>query len=171
MHGSAVSGDFPEGSRPAVVALGANLGDRAGTLRAALAELEARGNVLIACSPFHETAPVGYLDQPDFINATALFGVPAGVSPEAFLAELLDVEKKFGRVRTFPNAPRTLDLDLIFFADETRDSPGLTLPHPRWRERAFVVEPLAEMLAALGDRVPACVAERVRDLNFSTRKS
>lgn len=155
MHGSSMSGDFPRERRAAVVALGANLGDRAGTLRAALAELEARGNVIFARSSFYETEPVGYLDQPNFINATALVGVPAEISPETFLAELLDVEKKFGRVRSFPNAPRTLDLDLIFFDGETRNTPALTLPHPRWRERTFVTEPLAEMLSALGERVPA----------------
>lgn len=150
-----MSGDFPRERRAAVVALGANLGDRAGTLRAALAELEARGNVIFARSSFYETVPVGYLEQPNFINATALVGVPAEISPETFLAELLDVEKKFGRVRSFPNAPRTLDLDLIFFDGETRNTPALTLPHPRWRERTFVTEPLAEMLSALGERVPA----------------
>ncbi len=155
MHGSSMSGDFPRERRAAVVALGANLGDRAGTLRAALAELEARGNVIFARSSFYETAPVGYLEQPNFINATALVGVPAEISPETFLAELLDVEKKFGRVRSFPNAPRTLDLDLIFFDGETRNTPALMLPHPRWRERTFVTEPLAEMLSALGERVPA----------------
>lgn len=156
MHGAAMSGVGGEENVPAVVALGANLGDRAGTLLAALAELEARGNAVLARSSFHETKPVGYLDQPDFLNGVALIGVPAGTRAEDFLRTLLDVEKKFGRVRTFPNAPRTLDLDLIFFGEETRATPFLTLPHPRWRERAFVVEPLAEMFRALGGAVPAC---------------
>lgn len=153
MHGSSLNfGNL----RPAVVALGANLGDRAGTLSAALAELEARGNVVLARSSFYETKPVGYLNQPDFLNATALVGVRATFSPEDFLAELLDIEKKFGRERPFPNAPRTLDLDLIFFENEMRDTEFLTLPHPRWREREFVTIPLREMFSALGERVPAC---------------
>ena len=77
MHGSALSGFFPDARRPAVVALGSNLGDRAGTLEAALAELEARGNEIFARSSFCETKPVGYLDQPDFLNGVALVGVPA----------------------------------------------------------------------------------------------
>lgn len=153
MHGPPMNGG---GKIPALVALGSNLGDRAGTLAAALAELEARGNAVLARSSFRETKPVGYLDQPDFLNGAALLGVPAGTSPEDFLRELLDVEKKFGRERTFRNAPRTLDLDLIFFADETRATPFLTLPHPRWRERAFVTEPIAEIFAALDDGVPEC---------------
>lgn len=156
MHGSALSGFFPGARRPAVVALGSNLGDRAGTLEAALAELEARGNKIFARSSFYETKPVGYLDQPDFLNGVALVGVPAETSAEDFLRMLLDVEKKFGRERSFPNAPRTLDLDLIFFGAETRATPFLTLPHPRWRERAFVTGPLEEMFRALGPRLPAC---------------
>lgn len=156
MHGSALSGFFPDAWRPAVVALGSNLGDRAGTLEAALAELEARGNEIFARSSFYETKPVGYLDQPDFLNGVALVGVPAETSAEDFLRALLDVEKKFGRERSFPNAPRTLDLDLIFFGAETRATPFLTLPHPRWRERAFVTKPLEEMFRALGPRLPAC---------------
>lgn len=155
MHGAAVNVGGGEKKIPAVVALGANLGDCAGTLGAALAELEARGNAVLARSSFYETKPVGYLDQPDFLNGVALIGVPAGTRAEDFLRTLLDVEKKFGRVRTFPNAPRTLDLDLIFFGDETRATPFLTLPHPRWRERSFVTVPLAEMFRALGSSVPA----------------
>ena len=156
MHGSALSGFFPDARRPAVVALGSNLGDRAGTLEAALAELEARGNEIFARSSFCETKPVGYLDQPDFLNGVALVGVPAETSAEDFLRALLDVEKKFGRERSLPNAARRRDLELSFFGAETRAPPFLTLPHPRWRERAFVTEPLEEMFRALGPRLPAC---------------
>lgn len=149
--------NFPAGTTPAIVALGANLGDRAGTLSAALSALEARGNAIVARSAFYETKPVGYLDQPDFLNAVALVAVPAGVSAEKFLENLLAIEKEFGRVRTFPNAPRTLDLDLIFFGDEKRETHFLTLPHPRWRERDFVKIPLAEIWEKLGDDVPECL--------------
>lgn len=146
MHRSPLS---PQAVVPALVALGANLGERERTLRAALAELEARGFRVAARSSFYETKPVGYLNQPDFINAVALIDVPATVSADDFLAELLAVEKKFGRVRTFPNAPRTLDLDLIFFGDERCSRPRLTLPHPRWSEREFVLAPMREIFDAL----------------------
>lgn len=155
-HGGSDSNVASPVLRFAVVALGSNLGDRAGTLSAALAELEARGNVILAQSSFYETEPVGYLNQPDFLNAAALIGVPANVSPEQVLGELLDVEKKFGRERLFPNAPRTLDLDLIFFENETRDTEFLTLPHPRWQEREFVKMPLREIAANLGEKMPPC---------------
>lgn len=134
---------------PAVVALGANLGERERTLRAALGELERRGFRVRARSSFRETKPVGFVNQPDFINAAALVSVPAHVSAENFLRELLDIEKMFGRERPFPNAPRTLDLDLIFFGDVHCALPQLTLPHPRWREREFVITPLCEIAAAL----------------------
>ena len=151
MHGSSVSSDFPGNLRFAVVALGANLGDRAGTLNAALVALEARGNKVLARSSFYETQPVGYANQPDFLNATALVGVPENVLPEEFLAQLLSIETQFGRERPFPNAPRTLDLDLIFFENETRATAFLRLPHPRWQERDFVKIPLREMFGTLGE--------------------
>ncbi len=158
MHGSAVraSADFDGRLRFAVVALGSNLGVRAGTLRAATDALEARGNTVLARSSFYETEPVGYENQPDFLNATVMVGVPECASPEDFLAQLLSIEAQFGRERPFPNAPRTLDLDLIFFENETRDTPFLSLPHPRWRERDFVKIPLREMFLSLGDRIPDC---------------
>lgn len=169
MHGSPINSEqngvpASDGSAdffvPAVVALGANLGARERTLRAALAELERRGFRVRACSSFRETKPVGYLNQPDFINAAALVGVPAKISPENFLRELLAIEKMFGRERPFPNAPRTLDLDLIFFGDTHCALPQLTLPHPRWREREFVITPLREIAAAL----PACILRELDGL-------
>ena len=156
MHGSALNGKVPERMRPAIIALGANLGDRAETLNAALAAVEACGNKVLARSSFHETSPVGYLNQPDFLNAVALIGVPDNVAPEDFLSQLLAIEIRFGRERPFPNAPRTLDLDLIFFENEVRRTSFLMLPHPRWQERDFVKIPLREMFFALGERVPAC---------------
>jgi len=139
----------------AAVALGSNLGDRAEMLAGAVRELEARGFRALAVSSFFETEPVDCVaGTPKFLNAAAIFSVPSEISAEKFLGELLSVEKKFGRERPFKNAPRTLDLDLIFFGKETRASAELTLPHPRWRERAFVTEPLAEISSALPDGVP-----------------
>lgn len=131
--------------RIAVVALGANLGDRAETLGEALRRIEAAGSRVLAVSSLYETVPVGYADQPDFLNAVAALSVPAKMTPESLLAHLAKTETALGRVRAFRNAPRTCDLDLIFFEAETRATPTLTLPHPRWRERAFVLEPLAEI--------------------------
>ncbi|MCD8284224.1 MAG: 2-amino-4-hydroxy-6-hydroxymethyldihydropteridine diphosphokinase [Opitutae bacterium] len=131
----------------AIIALGANLGEREKTLTAALARLSERGIVVRAVSPFYETVPVGFVAQPDFINAVAAVAVPAEMTPENLLEVLMATEREFGRERKFLNAPRTCDLDLIFFENETRNSPELTLPHPRWRERAFVLVPLADLFS------------------------
>ena len=129
----------------ALIALGANLGNREATLRRALSKLESAGIRVLAVSDFIETEPVGYTNQPDFLNGTAALEVPAELSPEALLKLLLSTESDLGRERPFPNAPRTCDLDLLFFENETRTAPQLTLPHPRWQERAFVHIPLADL--------------------------
>lgn len=129
----------------AIIALGANLGNREATLRLALGKLESAGIRVLAVSDFIETEPVGYTDQPDFLNGTAALEIPEALSPEALLELLLSTEIALGRERPFPNAPRTCDLDLLFFEDETRATPQLILPHPRWQERAFVLIPLADL--------------------------
>lgn len=98
---------------------------------------------LEAVSSLYRSAPVGHLDQPDFVNAVAAIGTT--LSPRALLDALLDIEVRYGRVRDFTNAPRTLDLDIILFADAELDEPGLTIPHPRMHERAFVLIPLSEI--------------------------
>lgn len=130
----------------AYVGLGANLGDRAATLREAVHRLENLGDV-VAVSSLYETAPVGFLDQPAFLNAAAM--VETTLAPDALISELLSIERHLGRTRTFRNAPRTLDLDLLLVDDLVLDSPGLTLPHPRFPERAFVLAPLAEIAPAV----------------------
>lgn len=129
----------------AIVALGANLGDRLPTLRTALRLLEEAGLRPLAVSSFYETVPVGYANQPNFLNAVAAFDIPYAMPAEALMDLLLATENSLGRKRSFPNAPRTCDLDLIFFENEKHSSKKLTLPHPRWRERAFVCVPLAEI--------------------------
>ena len=86
---------------------------------------------------------MGYADQPDFVNACAL--VETSLAPRALLDELLAIEQRHGRVRTIPNGPRTLDLDLILYGDRHIDEPGLTVPHPRAHERDFVLKPLLEV--------------------------
>jgi 2-amino-4-hydroxy-6-hydroxymethyldihydropteridine diphosphokinase len=130
----------------AYVALGANLGDREATLRAALAELGAADGVdVVAISSFAETDPVGYLDQPRFLNGAAALETSLG--PRALLDLLQAVERRFGRVRSGVPAqgPRTLDLDLVLYENAEIEEPGLTIPHPRLHERRFVLEPLAEL--------------------------
>jgi 2-amino-4-hydroxy-6-hydroxymethyldihydropteridine diphosphokinase len=128
----------------AFVGLGSNLGDPEHSVRAALAALAAsRGLRLTAASSLYRTAPVGHAAQPDFVNAVARLSTD--LTPQALLAVLLGMEIGFGRERSFRNAPRTLDLDLLLYDARVIDEPGLTLPHPRMHERAFVLAPLAEI--------------------------
>jgi 2-amino-4-hydroxy-6-hydroxymethyldihydropteridine diphosphokinase len=128
----------------AYIALGSNLEAPAEQVRAALAALaESAGVRLVRASSLYRTAPVGYLDQPDFINAVA--ELDTTLTPHQLLDTLMAVEARFGRVRTFRNAPRVLDLDVLLFDDVTLDDERLTVPHPRMHERAFVVVPLAEI--------------------------
>jgi 2-amino-4-hydroxy-6-hydroxymethyldihydropteridine diphosphokinase len=130
----------------AVIALGSNLENPVQQVEAALAAIAALPGVsLLRRSACYQTAPVGYADQPDFINAVC--EVDTTLAPQALLAALLEVEQAFGRVRTFRNAPRVLDLDLLLVEGVVLDTDFLTLPHPRMHERAFVMLPLADMAA------------------------
>jgi 2-amino-4-hydroxy-6-hydroxymethyldihydropteridine diphosphokinase len=134
----------------AFVGLGSNLGDREETLRRAIEELRRLPDTAVrAVSSFRDTAPVGYVDQPRFLNAAA--ALETGLTARALLGALLELERAFGRDRTSgpPNGPRTLDLDLLLYGDQTIDEPLLTVPHPRLHERRFVLEPLAELDPAL----------------------
>jgi 2-amino-4-hydroxy-6-hydroxymethyldihydropteridine diphosphokinase len=131
---------------PAYVGLGANLGDTAATLKAALQSLGALPGIrLQAVSAFYRTAPVD-AQGPDFLNAVA--ALQTTLSPEELLAQLQRIESASGRERPYRNAPRTLDLDLLLYGDASMVSPTLTLPHPRMHERAFVLVPLAEVAPA-----------------------
>jgi 2-amino-4-hydroxy-6-hydroxymethyldihydropteridine diphosphokinase len=129
----------------AYVGLGTNLGDREGALRAALAALQATEGVqVVAVSSFRETDPVGYLDQPRFLNGAA--AVDTALGPRELLDALLAVERSLGRTRDGPRfGPRTIDLDLLLYGDKAVDEPGLSVPHPRLHERTFALEPLAEL--------------------------
>jgi 2-amino-4-hydroxy-6-hydroxymethyldihydropteridine diphosphokinase len=130
----------------AYIALGANLGNREQTIRAALAELEATPGVEVAAvSALIETEPVGYVDQPRFLNGAA--AVETSLPARDLLDLLLAVERRFGRAREGvpPQGPRTLDLDLLLYGSARIEEPGLRIPHPRLHERRFVLEPLAEL--------------------------
>ena len=129
----------------AVIALGSNLAEPARQVRAALSVLEAHPQIQIEkTSSLYVTAPVGYDDQPDFVNAVC--SVRTSLDGVSLLAVLNRIEADFGRERTFRNAPRTLDLDIIDFDGISSNDPHLTLPHPRAHERSFVMKPLAEIL-------------------------
>jgi 2-amino-4-hydroxy-6-hydroxymethyldihydropteridine diphosphokinase len=124
----------------AVLALGANLGDRAATLRAAVADLAALAGVRVrAASPVVETAPVGGPEQPDYLNAVLL--VDTTLSAAALLAGCQQVEAAHGRRREVRWGPRTLDVDIVDYGGVVMSSAALTLPHPRAGERAFVLVP------------------------------
>lgn len=130
-------------SKSTAIALGSNLGDSITILQDALKLLSQNSAVTLQhCSSWYRTAPVGP-PQPDFINGCALLQVQ--LTPLELLATLLEIETKFGRIRQERNGPRTLDLDLLLFDDLILDSPNLQIPHPRMRERAFVLVPLAEI--------------------------
>jgi 2-amino-4-hydroxy-6-hydroxymethyldihydropteridine diphosphokinase len=134
----------------AFVGLGSNLGDREGTLRAAVGRLRSLPETrVVRVSRFRNTEPVGYVDQPRFLNGAV--ELETGLSALRLLDALLEVERHFGRDRLSVPAqgPRTLDLDLLLYGDERISEPGLQVPHPRLHERAFVLEPLAELDPAL----------------------
>lgn len=128
----------------AIVALGSNLGDKAGNIARAIAALTARGDIsLVATSANYRTAPWGNTDQDWFVNAA--ISVDTTLSPEALLARCLDVEQQLGRVRSEKWGPRVIDLDVIVYREVTMSTPDLVLPHPFMTERAFVLRPIADI--------------------------
>lgn len=143
----------------ALVALGSNLDEPVRRLRAGLAAIAALPKTkLVRASSFYRSAPVGYRDQPDFVNAAA--EIETALAPRELLDALLDIERSQGRVRDIPNGPRTLDLDIVAYGEQVIDEAGLAVPHPRMQDRAFVLVPLAEI--APDAVIP--LRGRVRDL-------
>ena len=129
------------------MAFGANLGDAQATVLQAIQDVGAlattqlqKASALYASAPYEATGP-------EFVNAVAIYGT--GLQPLELLDALQNLENIAGRERPFANAPRTLDLDIIFYGDVALNTPRLTVPHPRWQERAFVLKPLAEILPDL----------------------
>ncbi len=143
---------------PVAVALGSNLGDRKSYLDDAVAALSVLLESL-SVSTYHETEPVGVGDQPLFLNAAAIGTTTLGVAD--VLQALLEIEHQMGRKRPFPGAPRTVDLDLILHGRTIVSTAGLTVPHPRFRDRMFVLAPLAELA---GDWVDPVTGKSVAEL-------
>lgn len=148
------------GAQPTLVyvGLGANLGEREAALRKALAALgQCPGTRVLRVSPLYGSAPVD-AGGPDYLNAVA--EVATTLTPEALLQALQAIEQSAGRERPYRNAPRTLDLDILWFGDQVIDTPTLTVPHPRMAERAFVLRPLADLVP---ERVDALALSKVMD--------
>ena len=139
--------------------LGSNLGDREANLSQALRLLGQRGVWVDRVSSIYETEPVGYLEQPRFLNAVCRVSTELG--PEELLSLAKEVEGLLGRRPSFPNAPRPIDVDILFYEDLVMESPELTIPHPRLAERAFVLVPLAEIAP---DLVHPALGIEVREL-------
>lgn len=152
------------------VGIGANLGDAAATVTAALAALASLpGCTLVHTSARYRSAPVD-AGGPDFINAVA--ALDTTLAPLALLAALQAIEQQFGRLRPYPNAPRTLDLDLLLHGQTVMQTATLTLPHPRLHQRAFVLQPLLDLaptlaapgLGALAAWLPATSGQHLEQL-------
>jgi 2-amino-4-hydroxy-6-hydroxymethyldihydropteridine diphosphokinase len=128
--------------------LGTNVGDRPRNLRTALTHLRQTVDIE-SVSSVYETDPVGYADQPRFLNIVVR--ARSSLRPAELLQELIAIEERMGRQRTFRNAPRIIDIDILLYDDVVLAQPGLDLPHPRLTERAFVLAPLVEISPDLTD--------------------
>ena len=155
----------------AYIALGSNLEVPLTQIRNAFAELgKLPKTKLIARSSLYRSAPVGNINQPYFINAVAK--LETRLAPRKLLAALLEIEQRHGRRREFPNAPRTLDLDLLLYGDLIHHEHGLTLPHPRMHQRAFVLSPLHEIapdsvipgIGSVAEVLAACTGQHLQRL-------
>jgi 2-amino-4-hydroxy-6-hydroxymethyldihydropteridine diphosphokinase len=144
----------------AFVGIGSNLDDPRAQVLRAFEELEALPHTrLVKKSSLYRSAPVGYAAQPDFVNAVAQ--LETGLPAERLLAELQAIELRHGRSRSFANAPRTLDLDLLLYGTAELKTATLQVPHPRMRERAFVLKPLLEIAPQLPFSLDACANQDV----------
>ncbi len=135
--------------RQYILGLGSNLGERADILGQAIGCLGAINSVrILAISEAVDSDPVGYADQPNFLNLCT--AISCDLNPDELLTQTLEIERRLGRERTSNrNGPRTLDIDLLFYEGGAWDSPTVTLPHPRWSSRGFVIIPLSNLLQTL----------------------
>ena len=152
----------------AYVGMGSNLDGPQRQVTQAFSELDAIPRTrLVKRSSLYRSEPIGHAAQPEFVNAVA--AIDTSLAPEGLLGELQAIEARHGRRRGLPNAPRTLDLDLLLYEDRVVASPRLTLPHPRMHERAFVLKPLLELAPGISipgrgpaaELLAACAAQRV----------
>ena len=144
----------------AYVGIGSNLDDPVKQVGAALAELDTLPHTrVVRQSSLYRTAPIGHAAQPDFINAVAQ--LETALPAERLLAELQKLEQQHGRQRSFPNAPRTLDLDVLLYGNGPMTLPRLMVPHPRMHERAFVLKPLLEISPELGFDLKDCANQKI----------
>jgi 2-amino-4-hydroxy-6-hydroxymethyldihydropteridine diphosphokinase len=150
----------------AYVGIGSNLDEPRRQVLEAFTELDRLPHTrLVKKSSLYRSAPMGHAAQPDFINAVAQ--LETGLPAERLLAELQQVETRHGRERSFPNAPRTLDLDVLLYGNAQIDSPALTVPHPRMHERAFVLKPLLEIAPQLPfqAQLDSCAGQKVERID------
>ena len=160
--------------RIAIVGLGSNLSEPLSQVAHAIASLDGLPlTSVMKCSSMYRSAPVGYLDQPDFINAVV--EVETGLTPRGLLEALLALELECGRTREFLNAPRTLDLDVLMYDDLVHHEHGLTIPHPQMHLRAFVLQPLVEIapdcvipgVGRADEAAQRCAGQSLERLNVS----
>jgi 2-amino-4-hydroxy-6-hydroxymethyldihydropteridine diphosphokinase len=152
----------------AYVGIGSNLADPRAQVMAAFGELDRLPHTrLVRKSSLYRSTPLGHAAQPDFVNAVAQ--LETALPAERLLAELQQIEARHGRRRSFPNAPRTLDLDLLLYGDAQLSLPALTIPHPRMHERAFVLKPLIEISSELEQRfqhaLAACAGQTIERID------
>ena len=150
----------------AYIGIGSNLDEPRRQVLEAFTELDRLPHTrVVKKSSLYQTAPMGHAEQPAFINAVAQ--LETGLPAERLLAELQAVEQRHGRKRSFPNAPRTLDLDILLFGNATVQSGALTIPHPRMHERAFVLKPLLEIAPDLPfeKQLDSCKGQKVERLD------
>jgi 2-amino-4-hydroxy-6-hydroxymethyldihydropteridine diphosphokinase len=150
------------------VGIGSNRADPRTQVLNAIGELDRLPHTrVVKKSSLYRSAPLGHAAQPDFVNAVAQ--LETGLSAERLLAELQEIEARHGRRRSFPNAPRTLDLDVLLYGDAELSLPALTIPHPRMHERAFVLKPLIEISPELEERLrhalEACAGQRIERID------
>jgi len=159
LHAAEIKLSIPK-PQLAAIALGSNLGNREANLRTAIEHMRALGDMK-KISSFHDTVPVGYLDQPHFLNAAAL--LRTSLPPHELLTALLAIEKAMGRDRatSIPNGPRIIDLDILLYGDTVLDTPELVLPHPRLHQRAFVLAPLAEIAPGMMHPLLFCTIDQL----------
>jgi 2-amino-4-hydroxy-6-hydroxymethyldihydropteridine diphosphokinase len=150
----------------AYVGIGSNQQDPRAQVLKALTELDQLPHTrVVKKSSLYRTAPMGHTGQPDFINAVAQ--LETGLPAERLLAELQELETRHGRKRSFPNAPRTLDLDVLLYGEAALDLPTLKIPHPRMHERAFVLKPLLEIAPQLPfkTQLEACADQKIERID------